>query len=397
LTEDTRAPKTRQEEVEAAARGETEGAPDAVFDSTGTPVRDTPAQGAVAAASAIEAGAATYEASLWGDAWRDLRRNPLFVAASIFLVYFILVAAWPSPFTRWPVGLLGLAASTATVLLVTSKWASSLVHRRGRLLATVVCVAPLVVFLLYATTVQGQDPTDADLANSVDFEWFSFDHPFGFDIQGRDYYTRVVYGARVSVIIGLLVVGVDVVIALILGGIAGYYAGKSDAVISRTADVFFALPITLAGIVFLNVVGERGLLQVSAVLIFLGWPTLMRLMRSSVLSGKESDYVQAARALGANDLRIMRVHILPNGIAPVIVYATISVGIIISAEAALSFLGVGLQLPAISWGLMISDAQNRITTSPHLLAFPALYLSVVVLVFIILGDALRDALDPRLR
>jgi ABC-type dipeptide/oligopeptide/nickel transport system permease subunit len=163
------------------------------------------------------------------------------------------------------------------------------------------------------------------------------------------------------------------------------------------ADIWFALPTTLAGIVFLNVMGKRGLLQVSFVLIFLGWPTLMRLMRSSVLAGRESDYVLAARALGASNLRILRVHILPNGIAPVIVYGTISVGIIISAEAALSFLGVGLQLPAISWGLMISAAQNRILQSPHLLLFPALFLSTLVLCFIIIGDALRDALDPRLR
>jgi ABC-type dipeptide/oligopeptide/nickel transport system permease subunit len=133
------------------------------------------------------------------------------------------------------------------------------------------------------------------------------------------------------------------------------------------------------------------------VLIILGWPTLMRLMRSTVLSGKEADYVAAARALGASDWRIMRVHILPNAIAPVIVYATITVGIIISAEAALSFLGVGLRLPAISWGLMISNAQNRILEQPHLLLFPALFLSVLVLCFILLGDALRDALDPKLR
>jgi oligopeptide transport system permease protein len=388
----------RRDEKILSAAVRQDGRPDEVFQEAPTPGgKDTRGEGAVAATAAIEGGVAVYEASLWGDAWRELRKNPLFVISSIFLVYFILMAAWPPPFSRWPVALAGLAACAATVLLVTSRWMSAFTRRRGRLLAAAICLAPVIVFLLYATTVEGQSPKDADLANSVQFEWGSFDHPFGFDIQGRDYYTRVVYGARVSVVIGLLVVGVDVVIAIILGGFAGFYAGKSDAVISRTADIFFALPVTLAGIVFLNVVGERGLLQVSAVLIFLGWPTLMRLMRSSVLSGKESDYVQAARALGANDLRIMRVHILPNGIAPVIVYATISVGIIISAEAALSFLGVGLQLPAISWGLMISDAQNRITTSPHLLAFPALYLSIVVLVFIILGDALRDALDPRLR
>jgi ABC-type dipeptide/oligopeptide/nickel transport system permease subunit len=287
-------------------------------------------------------GVSEYQASLWGDAWRQLRRRPLFIIASALLLLFVLMAAFPGWFTD--------------------------IDPDGRF---------------------------CDLSFSVDRP--SRGHWFGYDIQGCDYYTRVIYGTRVSLIIGLLVVGVDVVVAVILGAIAGYYGGFWDSLLGRIADIWFALPTTLAGIVFLNVMGERGLLQVSAVLIFLGWPTLMRLMRSSVLSGKESDYVQAARALGASDWRILRVHILPNGIAPVIVYGTISVGIIISAEAALSFLGVGLQLPAISWGLMISVAQNRLQTSPHLLLFPGLFLTTLVLCFIILGDALRDALDPRLR
>lgn len=295
---------------------------------------------AVAAAVAVEGGISEYQASLWGDAWRQLRKNPLFLIAAALLIVFTVMAIAPGLFTN-------------------------------------------------------QDPRACDLSNSVARSQSG--HWFGFDIQGCDYYTRVVYGTRVSLTIGLLVVGVDVVIAIVLGSIAGFYGGVWDAVIARVADIWFALPTVLAGIVFLNVLGEPGLLQVSFVLIFLAWPTLMRLMRSSVLAGKETDYVMAARALGASDWRIMRVHILPNGIAPVIVYATITVGIIISAEAALSFLGVGLRLPAISWGLMISQAQNRILSSPHLLLFPALFLTTLVLSFIILGDALRDALDPRLR
>ena len=135
----------------------------------------------------------------------------------------------------------------------------------------------------------------------------------------------------------------------------------------------------------------------SLVLIVLGWPTMMRLMRSSVLSAKESDYVDAARALGAGDRRIMIKHILPNAIAPVIVYATIYIGIIISAEAALTFLGVGLELPAISWGLMLGNAQNRLLQAPHLLLFPGIMLSLTIFAFILMGDALRDALDPKLR
>jgi len=136
---------------------------------------------------------------------------------------------------------------------------------------------------------------------------------------------------------------------------------------------------------------------VSLVLIVLGWPTMLRLVRSAVMSVKEMDYVDSARALGVGNFRIIRRHILPNAIAPVIVYATITVGVIISAEAALSFLGVGLRLPAISWGLMISVAQDRILTTPHLLLFPGAFLSVTVFSFILMGDALRDALDPRLR
>lgn len=299
-----------------------------------------PAGAGIATAAAFEGGVSEYQASLWGDAWRQLRKNPLFIIASVLMVLFTAMAIAP-----------GLFTST--------------------------------------------DPTFADLSRTV--EPPSRGHWFGFDIQGRDYLTRVIYGTRVSLVIGLLVVGVDMVVAIILGSIAGYYGRFWDALIARVADIWFALPTTLAAIVFLNVLGTRGLFQVSAILIFLGWPTLMRLMRSSVLAGKETDYVMAARALGASDLRIMRVHILPNGIAPVIVYGTISVGIIIAVEAALSFLGVGLQLPAISWGLMISDAQNRILSSPHLLLFPATFLSILVLCFIIMGDALRDALDPRLR
>lgn len=308
------------------------------------------AAGAVSAATAAEGGISEYQASLWGDAWRQLRRKPLFLIAASLLALFIVIAIAPGLFA----GLCNTCAEFG-----------------------------------------GGDPHFADLSRSVESP--SAQHWFGFDIQGRDYYTRVIYGTRVSLTIGLLVVVVDVVIAVILGSIAGFYGRFWDTLITRAGDIWFALPTVLAGIAFLNVVEDRGLFQVAFVLIFLGWPTLMRLMRSSVLSGKEADYVMAARALGASDWRIVRVHILPNGIAPVIVYATITVGIIISAEAALSFLGVGLQLPAISWGLMISDSQNRILTSPHLLLFPGAFLSTLVLCFIILGDQLRDALDPRLR
>jgi oligopeptide transport system permease protein len=280
------------------------------------------------------------QASLWSDAWRQLRRSPLFIVSTAFIVLFVIMAIAPGLFTN-------------------------------------------------------QDPRDCDLSRSLMRP--SPGHPFGYDIQGCDYYSRVVHGARVSIVIGVVVSGAATLIGVALGASAGYYGGRLDTVITRLTDIWFAIPLILGAIVILTTFGERGLAQVSLVLIILGWTTILRLMRSAVLSVKELDYVQAARALGASNLRILRRHILPNAVAPVIVYGTITVGIVIAAEATLSFLGVGLQLPAISWGLMISTAQTRILRAPHLLLFPAAFLSITVFSFILLGDALRDALDPKLR
>jgi oligopeptide transport system permease protein len=291
--------------------------------------------------------APTTQASLWGDAWRQLRKSPLFIIPMIFLSIFTVMAVAPGLFTD-------------------------------------------------------RDPRACNIRNNiVDGELLIRGpvegHPFGFDVQGCDYYSRVIYGTRVSLSIGLLTVSCLVLIALVLGSISGFYGRWLDGLVTRFADIIFAIPIVLGGIVLLNSLGDRSLFTVSFALVVFSWPTTMRLMRSSVLSIKEMDYVQAARALGANDFRIMRKHILPNGLAPVIVYATITVGIIITVEATLTFLGVGLQLPAISWGLMISGAQFRILEYPHLLFFPAIFLVVMVFSFILLGDALRDALDPRAR
>jgi oligopeptide transport system permease protein len=213
----------------------------------------------------------------------------------------------------------------------------------------------------------------------------------------------VVYGARVSMIIGLVVVGGAMLIGVFLGAIAGYYGGWFDNVVARLTDIIYGLPLILGAILLLNLLasdrffGERNLTVVSLALIVLSWMTFMRLFRSSVISVKDTDYVSAARAMGATDSRIILKHIVPNALAPVLVYATISVGGIIAAEATLSFLGIGLQQPAISWGLQINSAQNYIRSSPHLLFFPSIFLSVTVLSFILLGDALRDALDPKLR
>ncbi|MGI8575586.1 MAG: ABC transporter permease [Egibacteraceae bacterium] len=293
-----------------------------------------------AGVQAAEAGAPSGSTtSLWQDAWHDLRSNPLFVVSAVLILIFIVMAAAPQLFT------------TAS-------------------------------------------PRDCNLSNFVARP--SAEHWFGFDIQGCDYYAQVIYGARASIVIGISTVAAAALIAIIGGSVAGYYEGIFDTLIARVTDIWFAIPTILGGIVLLSVLENQGIFQVSLVLIVLGWTTMLRLMRSSVLSAKNNDYVEAARALGANDFRIITKHILPNAIAPVVVYATIYVGIIISAEAALSFLGVGLQLPAISWGLMISEAQNRVFQAPPLLFFPGIFLSVTIFAFILMGDALRDALDPKM-
>jgi ABC-type dipeptide/oligopeptide/nickel transport system permease subunit len=254
----------------------------------------------------------------------------------------------------------------------------------------------MVIMAAFPTLFTSVNPRECSLIDALQLP--SADHPFGTDLQGCDYYARTIWGARTSVAIGLLVTFFSTIIAVALGSVSGYRGGWLDSALSRFTDIMFAIPLILAALVILNALaGSRGVLQVSAVLIAFGWPTMMRLMRSSVLSVKELDYIDAARALGASDWRIITRHVLANGITPVIVYATITVGVIISAEASLSFLNVGLQLPAISWGLMINTAQNRILAFPHLLFFPGLFLSLTVFAFILMGDALRDALDPKLR
>lgn len=218
-------------------------------------------------------------------------------------------------------------------------------------------------------------------------------HPFGFDIQGCDVYANVVYGARNSISIGLLVTALSLLVAVPVGCLAGYYGKLIDALLSRVSDIFFGFPFLLGAVVILSTFRLRDVVSVSFTLALFIWPVLARLMRASVLQVKQLEYVEAARSLGASDLRIIRHHILPNAIAPVLVISTITVGSVIAAEAALTFLGVGLQYPAISWGLQLAQAQANFQQHPHLLIFPGLFLSATVFSFILLGDTLQNALD----
>lgn len=281
------------------------------------------------------------QSSVWSDAWRYLRTNPLFLIGLTIMVVMVTMALFPALFAG------------------------------------------------------GVDPTDCDL--SLSRQTPSAAHWFGIDLQGCDYYSNVVYGARTSVAIGVLTVIGVLIIGVLVGAPAGYFGGWIDSVLARVTDVFFGIPLFLGALILLTVSAHRSVWTVSMALIAFGWMTAMRLVRSSVVAIRGSDYVLAAQALGAPTLRILVRHILPNALAPVLVYATIAVGTFISAEAALTYLGIGLQAPEISWGLQINVAQSLIGTSPHLLFFPALFLSITVLGFILLGDTLRDALDPKRR
>lgn len=222
--------------------------------------------------------------------------------------------------------------------------------------------------------------------------------PFGYTAAGCDMWSSLVWGTGKSVIVAILVTIGTVILGVALGTAAGWYGGFLDTVISRVTDVFFGLPFILGALVFLAIFPDRNIITLTAVLTVLGWTSLTRVMRGSVIATKQKDFVDAARALGASDLFIIRKHVLANSIAPVIVLATIGLGSFISAEATLTFLGVGYQRPTVSWGLLVNDGQTlALAGFWHLLVYPASFIVVTVLAFILLGDALRDALDPRTR
>ncbi|WP_433892206.1 ABC transporter permease [Streptomyces sp. CA-111067] len=278
--------------------------------------------------------------SLTGDAWHDLSRKPLFYVSSLVILFLVVISIWP-----------GLIAGT--------------------------------------------DPLSCNLINSQNGP--TSGHPFGFDQQGCDVYSRTVHGARDSVAVGVLATLGTTILGGILGGLAGFFGGVWDALITMLSNIFFGIPILLGGVVFLSVVKGGSVTTVCAFIVLLGWPQIARIARGAVITAKQQDYVQAAKALGASNSRIMLRHIMPNALAPIIVVATIALGTYISLEATLSYLGVGLKPPAVSWGIDISAASGQIRNAPHMLLFPAGALSITVLAFIMLGDAVRDALDPKLR
>ncbi|WP_406097986.1 ABC transporter permease [Kitasatospora purpeofusca] len=284
--------------------------------------------------------------SLWGDAWRDLRRRPIFLISALLILLLIVMSIFPWAFTD-------------------------------------------------------ANPRQADLIHNFlkrpDWTDFFGAGWFGYDGQGRSIYARVVYGARASITVGIFVTLGVTLLGGLTGMVAGYFGGAVDAVISRIIDIFFGIPLLLGALVLLGAFSARTVWSVVVALAVLGWTQIARVMRGAVLTVKQADYVMAGRALGAGTGRLMFRHILPNALAPVIVVATIALGGYIATEATLSFLGIGLQDPTISWGIDIASAQKVIRTAPYVLFFPAAALSITVLAFIMLGDAVRDALDPKLR
>lgn len=287
--------------------------------------------------------------TLWGDAWYRLRRNKLAVVA---LGWIVIVA---------------LAAITADL------WVPQMFGD------------PLTINSQTAATQRLLPPSPG--------------HPMGTDDLGRDIFGRVVYGARVSLTVGILATAIAVFIGVFLGAISGYYGKWTDSLIMRGTDIFLAFPYILFAILILSVLppSVRGIVPVILAIGLLGWPTFARLFRGSVLSVKENDYTDAGRALGASDARLMFRHIAPNAIAPIVVYATMSIGGAILTEAALSFLGLGIQPPEVSWGQMIESSRGYLVTAPFLVLWPGLAILSTVLAFTLLGDGVRDALDVKMK
>jgi oligopeptide transport system permease protein len=276
----------------------------------------------------------------WRDTWRALRRRPQFIISAALIGFIVVIAVFPA---------------------------------------------------LFIAADPGYANPDQSLLGPSAAHWF------GTDLQGHDIYARTIYGARASITVGLGATLAVFVVGGALGALAGFYGGWLDAIISRVADVFFAIPLLLAAIVLMQVMHHRTVWTVIAILALFGWPQIARITRGAVLAVRGSDYVLAAQALGLNRFGILLRHVLPNAIGPVIAVSTIALGLFIVTEATLSYLGVGLPPSVVSWGGDINVDQIRLRAGSPILFYPAGALAVTVLAFMIMGDVLRDALDPSSR
>jgi peptide/nickel transport system permease protein len=257
----------------------------------------------------------------------------------------------------------------------------------------------LVLTAVFAPLIAPSDPLKQNLTGTgadATQAGPSLHHLAGVDLVGRDQLSRIIYGSRIAILVGLTSILIAVTLGIVLGAAAGYLGKAWDTVIMRLADIFFAFPLLIGAILIVTVIGQ-GVLPVILSLGIFSWATVARLLRSSILSIRESEYVEAARSLGASRWRIVTRHILPNSLAPVLVYATFNVGTAVVAEAALSFLGVGVKPAVPEWGNMIAVGQGFVGFKDFLWLFPSLAVVLSVLGFIFAGDGLRDALDPKLK
>jgi peptide/nickel transport system permease protein len=259
----------------------------------------------------------------------------------------------------------------------------------------IVIAAVVILTALFAPWIATHEVTVQELGNR--FASPSADHWFGTDSLGRDVFSRVVFGARISLEVGLTVVVVSSVVGIFIGAIAGFYGGWVDKFLSGYVfNVFLAFPGLLLAIALVAFLGA-GLGKLILALCIIGWVGYARVMRGQVLKVREYDFVQAAKALGASDMRILFTHILPNSIQPLIVQASLGMAGAVLSEASLSFLGLGIPPPAPSWGTMIEEARNYFATYPHTLFFPGVAIALTVLAFNFIGDGLREYLDPKQR
>lgn len=301
------------------------------------PLEETPLQ---AVDSVKETG---KPLSMWAEAWRSLRKQPLFIISTILILVVIIVAAFPQLFSS-------------------------------------------------------VDPTLCRLEDSN--EPGRAGHIMGFNLQGCDIYARVIHGTRASLMVGVMTTIIVIILGGAIGALAGFYGGWIDTILARLGDVFFALPMILGAIIVMQLPAFRDNKSVWTVIVTLsifGWPQLARITRGAVIEARNADFVKASRSLGLSKFNSLIKHVIPNSLAPIIVVATVNLGVYIVAEATLSFLGVGLPPDIMSWGNDISSAQTQLRNNPMMLMWPALFLSVTVLSFIMLGDAVRDALDPKAR
>ena len=296
----------------------------------------------IAEAEAVELAVEQPQSGLWSDAWERLRRNPGAIAGAIIVLAFIILAVFAPLFAPYePSERVGSLASIPP--------------------------GPMA------------------------------GHPFGLDEQGRDLLSRIIFGTRLSLLVGIVSVVVGLAFGLLLGAVAGYFGGRIDDLVMRLMDIMLAFPGFLLALGIVTALGP-GLVQIMVAVGVTNIPIFARLLRGSILAQRESDYVLAARSLGTPGPRLLAVHILPNAIAPVIVQATLAMATAIIDVAGLSFLGLGPANPGLpEWGRILSDNASRLQRSAHLVFFPGFAIVLSVLGLNLIGDGLREALDPKLK